>query len=176
MTLGVNRGEVRICPHEPEWEIEAARTVEKLKALLGDKIRGIEHVGSTAIRGIMAKPIIDIALAVDRFEDILAFEAELLAEGFYYRPKAQEPLTDQKLFACGSYYDGSGRLQTHFIHVVLTDSQAWKNYIGFRDYMNQNPDMAKKYEAIKFALSSGNRAEYTGGKHGFIADVLEKIK
>ena len=71
---------------------------------------------------------------MDYFDDILAFEKELKDAGFYYRPDAG--IGNQLLFVCGNYYDGSGDLQTHFIHVVLTDSMDWINYINFRDYLN----------------------------------------
>ena len=86
--IGLKRGAVRLCEHEKEWEIEAQNTIFRLKAILGDVIEDIQHVGSTSIPSIKAKPIIDIAVAVDGFDDILAFEKELKAGGFHYRPKA----------------------------------------------------------------------------------------
>ena len=116
--LGLKRGAVKLCEHEKEWEIEAQNTICRLKTILGNVIKDIQHVGSTSIPSIKAKPIIDIAVAVDRFDDILAFEKELKDAGFYYRPNSD--LGEQLLFAAGSVYDGTGDLQTHFIHVVLT--------------------------------------------------------
>ena len=129
--IGLKRGTVKLFEHEKAWEIEAQNTIVRLRKILGNVIKDIQHVGSTSIFTIKAKPIIDIALAVDDFEDILAFEKELRDEGFYYRPKAQGSLQNQLLFACGNYYDGSGDIQTHFIHVVLTGSMDWINYINF---------------------------------------------
>ena len=121
----------------------------------------------------------DIALAVDDFEDILAFEKELRDDGFYYRPNAQASLRNQLLFACGNYYDGSGDIQTHFIHVVLTDSMDWINYINFRDYLNSTPTVAKAYEDLKVSLAEqapidGGREKYLKGKHDFIVYTLRK--
>ena len=116
--IGLKRGTVSLCAHEKEWETEAERTISRLKAILGDVILDIQHVGSTSIPAIQAKPIIDIAVAVDHFDSVLAFEKELNSAGFYYRPKSD--LGEQLLFASGSYYDGTGDLQTHFIHVVHT--------------------------------------------------------
>lgn len=110
--IGLKWGTIKLCNHEKEWEIEAQNTISRLKKVLRGTIKDIEHVGSTSILSIKAKPIIDIALAVDDFKDILAFEKELQEEGFYYRPK--DTLGDQLLFAAGSYYDGTGDLQTHF--------------------------------------------------------------
>ncbi len=177
--IGLKRGTVRLCEHEKEWEIEAQNTIVRLKRILGDVIKDIQHVGSTSILSIKAKPIIDIAVAVDNFDDILAFENELKNEGFYYRPNAQASLRNQLLFACGSFYDGSGELQTHFIHVVLTDSMDWLNYINFRDYLNSKPSVAKEYERLKVSLSQqapvdSGREKYLNGKHDFIVYTLRK--
>ena len=114
--IGLERGTVKLYPHEKQWETEAQRTITLLKEILGDTAKDIRHVGSTAIKSIKAKPIIDIALAVDSFEDVLSYEQKLKDAGFYYRPKSQSFLSDQLLFACGSYYDGTGNMQTHFIY------------------------------------------------------------
>lgn len=175
--LGLKRGTVKLCEHEREWEIEAQNTIFRLKKILGNVIKDIQHVGSTAITSIKAKPIIDIAVAVDDFNEILAFEQELRADGFYYRPKTEPG--GQLLFASGSFYEGTGDLQTHFIHVVRTDSMAWINYINFREYLNSTPAAAKEYEALKETLAleapvDSGREKYLKGKHEFIARTLRK--
>lgn len=175
--IGLKRGTVKLLNHEKEWELEAQRTILRLHKILGAVARDIQHVGSTSILTIKAKPIIDIAVAVDDFKDVLALEAELNHNGFYYRPNAN--LEDQLLFACGSYYDGTGDLQTHFIHVVLADSMEWINYINFRDYLNKTPTVSKAYEDLKISLASEapvdkGRERYLRGKHDFIVYTLRK--
>lgn len=175
--LGLKRGTVKLCEHEKEWEIEAQKTISRLKKILGDVAKDIQHVGSTAIPSIKAKPIIDIAVAVDDFNDILDLEKELKYEGFYYRP--QSDLGDQLLFASGSLYEGTGDLQTHFIHVVRTNSMDWKSYINFRDYLNSIPSIAKEYEDLKVSLAmqapiDSGRGKYLKGKHDFIVYTLRK--
>ena len=177
--IGLKRGTVRLYDHEKEWEIEAQNTISRLREILGDVIKDIQHVGSTSILSIKAKPIIDIALAVDDFHDILAFEKELRDNGFYYRPNSQVTIENQLLFACGNYYTGSGDLQTHFIHVVLTGSTDWINYINFRDYLNSTPSAAKEYENLKVSLArqfpnDHGREPYLQGKHAFIVRTLRK--
>lgn len=177
--IGLKRGTVKLCEHEKEWEIEAQNTISRLKKLLGNVIKDIQHVGSTSILSIKAKPIIDIAVAVDDFNDILAYEKELKSDGFYYRPNAQASVRNQLLFACGNFYEGKGELQTHFIHVVYTNSIDWINYINFRDYLNSTPSIAKEYENLKVSLSQqfsgdGGREEYLKGKHDFIVNTLRK--
>lgn len=177
--LGLKRGTVQLYEHEKEWEIEAQNTIVRLKGILGDVIRDIQHVGSTSILTIKAKPIIDIAIAVDKFDDILVYEKELKDAGFYYRPNAQASLPDQLLFACGNFYEGTGDLQTHFIHVVLWESMDWINYINFRDYLNKTPSAAKEYEELKVSLAQqapidSGREKYLKGKHDFIVYTLRK--
>ncbi len=175
--IGLKRGTVYLCEHEKEWETEAQNTIARLKTILGAVIRDIQHVGSTSILTIKAKPIIDIAISVDDFDDILAYEDELKEAGFYYRPKAD--LGAQLLFAAGNLYEGTGDLQTHFIHVVLKDSMDWINYINFRDYLNRTPEVAKAYEELKVSLAKqspvdSGREKYLQGKHDFIVYTLRK--
>lgn len=175
--IGLKRGTVQLCEHEKEWEIEAQNTIARLKEILGDVIKDIQHVGSTSILTIKAKPIIDIAVAVDKFDDILAYEKELKYAGFYYRQKSD--FGTQLLFACGNYYKGTGDLQTHFIHVVLSGSMDWINYINFRDYLNRIPSVAKEYEDLKVSLAEqapidSGREKYLKGKHDFIVYTLRK--
>ena len=175
--LGLKRDTVQLCEHEQAWEIEAQNTIFRLKEILGAVIKDIQHVGSTSIPSIKAKPIIDIAIAVDDFEDVLLLEEELKKQGFYYRP--QVDLGEQLLFASGSYYDGTGDLQTNFIHIVKTGSMDWRNYINFRDYLNSTPAVAKVYEDLKVLLAKqapvdNGREKYLRGKHDFIVYTLKK--
>ena len=177
--IGLKRGTVQLFEHEREWEAEAQNTIARLKEILGGAVKDIQHVGSTAVLTIKAKPIIDIAVAADDFDDILAYEKELKDAGFCYRPNAQAALRNQLLFACGSFYEGTGDLQTHFIHVVLTGSMEWINYINFRDYLNKTPSAAKEYEDLKVSLVlrapvDKGREEYLKGKHDFIVYTLRK--
>lgn len=173
--IGLKRGTVALYNHDAEWENEAERTIRVLKEILGEVVCDIAHVGSTSIKSIKAKPIIDIAVAVKSFEDVLKDEGKLKENGFYYRPA--DDLNEQLLFACGSFYDGTGDEQTHFIHVVKKDSMEWINYINFRDYLNANEDVAKQYEALKISLAEKNpedkgREKYLAGKHDFIVRTL----
>lgn len=177
--LGLKRGAVALCPHEKAWETEAEQTMARLRQILGPVAVEMAHVGSTAIPTIQAKPILDIAVAVDDFDTLLAYEKQLRAAGFYYRPNAQAGVRGQLLFACGSYYDGSGDLQTHFIHIVRTGSVDWQNYILFRDYLRTHADAAGEYERLKLALAAklptdSGREDYVKGKQSFIRSVLRR--
>lgn len=174
--LGLERGTVRLCPHEEEWEREAARTVVRLREILGETATAIEHVGSTSIPTIMAKPIIDIAVAVNALSDVLPFAERMRAAGYHLR---EDRIGEQLLFAAGPYYEGTGTEQTHFIHVVERDGMQWLSYINFRDYLIKRPEVAREYEALKLALAAaapndGGREKYLAGKRDFITFTLRK--
>lgn len=175
--IGLKRGTVILCEHEPEWEAEAVATIVRLKKILGESAVDIQHVGSTAIKTIKAKPIIDLAVACRSFDEILAKREALQAEGFWYREKSSNE--GQLLFACGSHYDHSDdkEMQTHFVHVVIADSKEWRDYLDFRDYLNSHRDAAERYEQLKERLSllaaeDGNRSRYVDGKNELVAEVL----
>lgn len=171
--LGLKRGAVELCPHEKQWDEEAARTIEKLRFLLGSAARRIEHIGSTSVESIAAKPIIDIAVETDSFDSVTALKEKLEKNGFYLRECGLE---GQLLLASGSFYTDEGDEQTHFIHVVKTNSSQWYDYINYRDYLRKHIDVAKEYEKIKIRLAAENynREEYTEGKNEFISRVLKK--
>jgi len=174
--IGLKHNTVALCDYEKEWEKEAERTIFRLRNILGKIACDIQHIGSTSITSIKAKPIIDIAVATESFDDVLSLEAKLKNDGFYYRGR---DIDCQLLFACGNYYEGTGDLQTHFIHVVKKDSMEWRNYINFRDYLNNNISVAKEYEALKISLAEAaptdnGREKYLKGKQDFITFTLRK--
>ena len=167
--IGLKRGTVRLFPHSSEWETEAKKTIDSLWNILGDIAVDIQHVGSTAISSIMAKPIIDIAVGTKNLDDVLSLENKLRDNGFFYRPSE---IDEQLLFACGSLYEGTGDLQTHFVHVVKWNGMEWKNYLNFRDYLNKKQDVAKEYESLKVSLANkipkdSGRETYLQGKSEF---------
>lgn len=170
---GLKRGTVAVVPHDSRWQEEARQCMDALKKILGNDAAGMEHVGSTAIPGICAKPIVDIAVAVGDLQDMLKHNEALEEQGFYYRGQDHE---GQLLYVCG---DLEKDIRTHHIHVVLTESQAWKNYRNFRDYMNSHPEEAKAYAQLKQDLAAKyaeDRKAYTAGKQEFIDDVLRKAE
>ena len=172
--IGLKAGTVVLSDHQKEWEIEACKTISILKNILGSIIKDIQHVGSTSIPSIKAKPIIDIAIEIDDLDNILKYKEKLEINGFYYRDKCQ--LKNQRLFACGDHYNGLGNTQTHYIHVFQANSQEWINTINFRDYLRQNISVAKQYEALKIDLAQKfancpKRDEYINGKNDFIKSV-----
>ena len=172
---GLDRGKVKLVPHSGEWENDALAAVEKLRRIFGGAAVAVEHIGSTSIRRIKAKPIIDIMVAMRDVNDALAYIGELEKAGFHYVP--DDGTDGQLLFGCGSLYEHTGNEQTHFIHIVKANSMDHYNYVNFRDYLNAFPYMAEKYERLKERLAKehpNDRKAYTSGKNDFIAFALRK--
>jgi len=172
--LGLKRGIVELYDHDKMWEINAKETINKLKAIFGITATDIQHVGSTSIVHIKSKPIIDIAVAVNCFDDVLAIVQKLEEAGFIHRSQNDEPW--EIYFSCG---DEQENLRTHHINVVKANSKEWRDYINFRDYLNANLDIAKEYENLKLQLMNTykhDRDSYTNGKAKFIIKTLRKAQ
>ena len=173
MSIGLKKDTVILEPHQEAWEIEGAAICQKIKTLLGDDIVDAQHVGSTSIRGICAKPIIDVAVAVRSFDDIFKHNEMLAQNGIVYR---KQDIPGQHLYRCG---DLENNIVTHYIHVVTVDSDAWVNYVNFRDYLNSHPEDAKAYEELKQGLWSrypNDRDSYVDGKKELVTELLAKAK
>lgn len=171
--LGLKRGCVALAPHEEAWEAEAARTAELLQKLLGASAAGAEHVGSTAVRGIEAKPIIDIAVAARSLDEIKSKAALLGRYGFIFRG---EDVPGQLLFIIE---DDARGVVTHHIHIVEAGGATWRDYIGLCDYLNAFPREAARYGALKSELARrfpADRKSYTAGKAALIAELLSEAR
>ena len=169
--LGLKRGIVELCPHEKEWEATADKTIRFLKDTFGNKAADIQHVGSTSIRTICAKPIIDIAVLARDFDWFIRQKDVLMEYGLNYRG---EDVANEIL-----YVMGQDNIRTHHIHVCRPGSAEWADYIRFRDYLNANPLAAREYEGLKKRLSQEykyNREAYTLGKETLIKKLLTEAK
>jgi GrpB-like predicted nucleotidyltransferase (UPF0157 family)/8-oxo-dGTP pyrophosphatase MutT (NUDIX family)/inorganic pyrophosphatase len=169
--IGLKRGTVQLYEHDKEWESAAAAAVTQLKCVFGDVAKDIEHVGSTAIKHIKAKPILDIAVAVDSLDLVTPLIPKLQEAGFHHR---HHEVDGDMLFVCGDF---EHNILTHHIHVVKANSMEWINYVNFRNYLNTFPTKAKEYEAVKTRMMEkfpSDREAYTNGKTEFIRYTLRK--
>ena len=129
MSLGLKRGIVQLEPHDKQWDEAAIQTIKILKSILGDDAIDIQHIGSTAIPAIKAKPIIDIVVGVTDFDKVMLHNEQLRQVGIFYRGSDVER---QFLYVMG---DMENDTRTHHIHIVKWNGTEWKNYIHFRDYL-----------------------------------------
>ena len=171
MSLGLRRGTVFVEPHNTEWEVNAAETISKLHSILQDVLVDAQHIGSTAIKEIFAKPIIDIVAGVSDFDELLSKNSILEENGFIFRGQDHPR---QYLYVCGE-----NDIRTHHIHAVLYDSEEWNNYVDMRDYLNCHKEDAEAYSKLKESLAkqySDDRETYTALKSDLIGEILSKAR
>lgn len=170
-SLGLQRGTVRLEPHDSRWEEEAGKTIEILKSILGEDAVDVQHVGSTAIAAISAKPIIDLVVGVKDMSQVLQYNDRLLQKGIYFR---NSDVAGQLLYVMGDHEKDT---RTHHIHVVIWNGTAWNDYVNFRDYLRCSRDVALQYQQLKTELATrffDDRVAYTEGKKALIRDILKR--
>ena len=171
MELGLKRGTVRLVEHQSQWEEDAKDVIKLLKQILGETAVDIQHVGSTAIPSIHAKPIVDIAVAVRSFDGLQPYVGVLERRRIGFRGKVVD---GDILFVMGEK-----DMRTHHIHVVQWNGPSWNHYIAFRDHLNAHPEKAMLYDAHKQRLAaqfSGDRIHYTAGKEPIIQLLLAEAE
>jgi GrpB-like predicted nucleotidyltransferase (UPF0157 family) len=175
----VLKEEVSIAPYDPAWpRMFEEEKRHLLECLPKDLIRRIEHFGSTAIPGLAAKPIVDVLVEVSSLEETRARAAPLLeAEGYdyFWRPTHGD---DVPPFYAWFIKRNAAGVRTHHIHMVERDFEHWDRLL-FRDYLIENPETAREYEALKMRLACGyphDREAYTQGKTEFVVRVTDVAK
>ena len=170
----LNKDYVDIVAYDSTWPIKANMEINKLKSILPSSlVVDIQHVGSTAIVGMAAKPIIDIQIAVSSLNDIKIIAIPALQKlGYEYWQENPDP--ERLFFVKGM--PPFGEMRTHHIHIVEPTSKHWNQKIYFRDYLISHPDIAKKYQDLKIQLAQQytyDREEYTNAKSDFINRILK---
>lgn len=169
--LGVKRKEVLLAPHDADWAAEFERVKAELCAVLMDNAVAIHHVGSTAIRGISAKPILDVAVVVED-SDRINYDG---MEKARYEYRGEQGVPGRYLFVRRSI-EG---LSTHHVHMYLPGNDNCESTLLFCRYLNEHPDWAQRYNDLKHALAKQyptDRAKYTEGKAAFIQQVIALAK
>ncbi|HEX9927290.1 MAG TPA: GrpB family protein [Pyrinomonadaceae bacterium] len=167
--LGLEKGAVKLSPHREEWHELFAAEAQQLTIAASKYALAIEHIGSTAICGIVAKPIIDIALALREIADVEQIIQPFENLGYIYR--GENGIPNRHYFRKGS------PRRTHHLHAVIYGSDFWRNHLLFRDYLRAHPQIAAQYESLKRELAQThreNREAYTEGKNEFIENVLKE--
>jgi GrpB-like predicted nucleotidyltransferase (UPF0157 family) len=171
MKIGIKDSMPKLTEHDDEWEKNAIDTINYLKGIFEDVAIDIQHIGSTAIKRIRAKPIIDIVVGISDFSKLDNILDKLKHNGILL---AMDKLDDYKIFAMGNNENGT----THNIHVYIYNSFGWNNQINFRDYMINNTVEAKEYEKLKIKLSEkyDNINDYTRGKIQYFYEICKKAE
>lgn len=170
---GLRKGELELKDYNEDYTKMFKSEKENLEKIFKDKYLKIEHIGSTAIRNIKSKPIIDILIICNDLEDFITFTKENVVNDIY--------TIKNEITGAGDFLirkEENGKVKA-FIHVFQSDNENAMNCILFRDYLNKNSEEAKKYENLKLELYKkykNDRASYTSGKTEYINSVLQKIK
>ena len=167
--IGLRRHTVRLVAHEPEWHVLFAAEAEAIRSHAGDIAVDVQHVGSTAVPGLVAKPILDIALAVSTPDAVRRAADRLRDAGYLDRGSAGRD---------GGHLlvkDVAPDVRSVHVHIVeITDPQ-WRDYLRFRDALRADATLRGAYAELKTELlkaHAGDRRAYTAGKHAFIRHIL----
>lgn len=176
--------------YNPDWPIEFEKIKCELTELIGFVDPKIEHIGSTSVEGLSAKPIIDILVGVDNESDLEKTIEPLTGRNYVYYPKYNKDMPYRRFFikhkvspqelllpivvtdeftAPATTFEHNARLA--HIHILPYNSEHWVRHIAFRDYLRTHPDIKDQYQNLKGELSTiewvdGN--EYNAAKDSFI--------
>lgn len=165
---------LEICPYSSLWPnwFEAERSV--LESVFSSRDVRIEHVGSTAVPGLGAKPIVDILLGAPSLSVIEAKSSALAALNYQYMPEHEALLPQRRFFAKPQV-----RPRRFHLHAVERESEFWRKHLAFRDALRSDPELACEYERMKHELAvrfGVDRVGYTEAKSSFIQSVLASAR
>ena len=162
---------IQIVEYNPSWPAMFAAEREFLLSLVGEYLCGtIEHVGSTAVPGLSAKPVVDIMLGVQSLTGSKGAINVLMAKGYCYYP--------YKADVMHWFCKPTPEVRTHHLHLVPFQSDLWFERLTFRDCLRKNLAIATQYANLKQTLAGqykDDRERYTQGKERFIYRVLASL-
>jgi GrpB-like predicted nucleotidyltransferase (UPF0157 family) len=167
--IGLEKGTVQVVHHHASWRYAFERARRALQEHIGGHVLDIQHVGSTAVHGLDAKPIIDIAVAVASTAAIAQCRQPLRNLGYIDRGDCGTE--GGYLFVKESAPD----VRTHHLHMVAIDDPQWRNYLKFRDVLRADDTLRARYGKLKKILQeqfAQDREAYTRAKDDFIRGVL----
>lgn len=165
---------VTVVEYRPEWQKMFEDEKRILQTALGDVPAQIEHIGSTAVAGLAAKPIIDLMVGLEDFSIADNVVPKIEALGYEYIQKYEAVLPFRRFLI-----KERGGIRTHNIHMVGIGGEFWERHILFRDYLRQNPGIAGQYASLKKELAGREWEdvnEYADAKTEFIKEIEDKAK
>jgi GrpB-like predicted nucleotidyltransferase (UPF0157 family) len=156
---------VRIVEYDPAWPVEAGEELGRLREALGPAAVRLEHVGSTAVPGLAAKPILDLQLSVADIEPRAEYVEPLERLGYLFVPDPEWP--DYHFFG-----KPPERPRSHHLHVCEAGSEHESRHLAVRDFLRADSDEAAAYAALKRDVAArhpGDRLAYIAGKDEYLA-------
>ncbi|MCL1822110.1 MAG: GrpB family protein [Prolixibacteraceae bacterium] len=169
---------IRIVPYNPDWKIFFEQEKVVITTMLGENLAlTVEHIGSTSVVGLAAKPTIDILVEVSNLSDEIKLDITKKLERIGYGNMYNADTGNKMTFGKG-YDENYNCAITYHIH-IREKSSTPQDEIYFRDYLRQNSDARNEYEKFKYALAEKyqfNREDYTQAKTEFIVKITEQQK
>ena len=134
---------VIVLPYDGAWKSAFEDIKAEIERALGELIIGIEHVGSTSVEGMSAKPCIDLDVVIEDYSVFDAVSAKLASIGYIH--EGDLGIKDREAFK----YSDKPHLMSHHLYVCPKDSEELRRHITFRDYLRSHPEAVKKYSAVK---------------------------
>jgi GrpB-like predicted nucleotidyltransferase (UPF0157 family)/ribosomal protein S18 acetylase RimI-like enzyme len=159
---------VVVVGYDPTWPATFQQEHDRLLPELVECSARIEHIGSTAVPGLSAKPTIDIMVGVHRLSDARPCIARLESLGYDYLPEFEAVMPERRYFRLRS------KTASFNLHMVEQDGEFWKRHLAFRDHLRANPQVAEEYERLKRDLAThyaSDREAYQSAKSAFIRSV-----
>jgi GrpB-like predicted nucleotidyltransferase (UPF0157 family) len=157
---------VRLVPYDDLWPREFEAEADRLIRACDDLPMRVEHIGSTAVPGLFAKPIIDILVGVPPRDSRAPYIAALVAIGYEHLGAHGVP---------GRDYFRRGAPRSHHVHMVSWSSALWRDHLAFRDYLRAHPAVAQEYTVLKRELAAAfpdDARKYSEEKAPFINATL----
>ena len=169
--LGLRRYTVQLVEHHSEWSCMARSRCQFIRRICGEFVVDIQHIGSTSIPGLPAKPVLDIAIGVSDLMVIEDLKKKLESAGYIYRGVGSG--SSGHVFVRESAPD----VRIEHLHVNLIGGPHWNSLIAFRDIMRESAAFREEYVALKRDLEhrfADDRKAYTQGKGEFIRRILRE--
>jgi GrpB-like predicted nucleotidyltransferase (UPF0157 family) len=178
MTEQIARSPALLVVHDPAWAGEFAALSEVYHAALGDLVLRLEHVGSTAVPGLIAKPILDVDLVIADATTFAATTAALGALGYSHR--GDQGIAGREVFKRADehtpFTQPPRRWLAHHLYVCYADSRELHRHLAFRDALRRSPPLCDRYAAMKHEVarqSGGDQKRYALLKETACRDLVE---
>jgi GrpB-like predicted nucleotidyltransferase (UPF0157 family) len=166
--------ELKLVEYEDSWPSQFLQICEHLRAVFTLPGAVIEHIGSTSVPGLCAKPVLDIALGVTALHDVEAAIPSYASIGFVYRPEYEHLIPERRYFVKRESWNPRVHL-----HAMILGGLLWQQHLYFRDQLRLDEQLREEYSALKRRLAvvhAGDKAAYTEAKAPFIRQVLSSLR
>ena len=159
---------VEVSSYQEQWPIQFREEAEKIKAIFGEEIIAIHHIGSTAVPNLDAKPIIDLMPIVKQISHVDSYDDQMRELG--YDPRGEYGIEGRRYFPKGEDH------RTHHVHMFQAGSRHIERHLAFRDYLKEHPTVKEQYGQLKKTLAQQfpfDMDAYIRGKNDFVQSTEE---